>query len=338
MFTNLAAFGGDFLTVLDLEFKKATNVTIASGYASLDIINAYNSEFIRIANSGGSFRLLLGMAFYEGLSQKKYDTLIELNSTLRNYGSDSGVYVTNGRRYHGKVYYFEQQSGSSIYVGSSNFSTSGTKTNIECTLPVTIPQQREEIIRFLEELYSQEYAIKIDLAGNIVSSSKKKALSTIENKWQKLKRYKPETISKDNLPKFIFSLSRVAEIPKSNLNTYFGNGRLNKKTGIITPRPWYEIELIADKDLISQTEYPKGDFIAYTDDGYIIPMRTQGDNYKNIRSKDSLQIFGIWLKGKLERCDALKKYEPITNETLVEYGSDTLVFYKIDEGKYYLEF
>jgi NgoFVII restriction endonuclease len=96
--------------------------------------------------------------------------------------------------------------------------------------------------------------------------------------------------------------------------------------------------LIANKDLISQTEYPKGDFIAYTDDGYVIPMRTQGDNYKNIRSKDSLQIFGMWLKGKLERSDSLKKYEPITQETLIEYGSDRLIFYKIDEGKYYLEF
>lgn len=338
MFTNLATFGGNFFTVLNLEFEAATNVTIASGYASLDIINAYKSEFIKIANSGGISRLLLGMAFYEGLSQKKYDALIKLNSELKSYGNNSGVYVTNGRRYHGKVYYFEQKSESSIYVGSSNFSTSGTKTNIECTLPVTIPKQREEIIRFLEELYSREYAIKIDRAGNIVSSSKKEVLSTIQNKWQRLKRYEPKTISKNNLPKFIFPLSRVAEIPKSNLNTYFGKGRLNSKTGLITPRPWYEIELIANKDLISQVEYPKGDFIAYTDDGYVIPMRTQGDNYKNIRSKDSLQIFGMWLKGKLERCDALKKYEPITQETLIEYGSDQLVFYKIDEGKYYLEF
>jgi hypothetical protein len=278
------------------------------------------------------------MAFYEGLSQKKYDALIKLNSELESYGNDSGVYVTNGRRYHGKVYYFEQKSESSIYVGSSNFSTSGTKTNIECTLPVTIPQQREEIIRFLKDLYSQKYAIKIDLAGNIVSSSKKKALSTIENEWQKLKRHQPEIISKDNLPKFIFPLSRVVEKPKSNLNTYFGKGRLNKKTGIITPRPWYEIELIANKDLISQAEYPKGDFIAYTDDGYVIPMSTHGTNDKNIRSKGSLQIFGMWLKGKLEHSDSLKKYEPVTQETLIEYGSDKLIFYKIDEGKYYLEF
>ncbi|NJL51375.1 MAG: NgoFVII family restriction endonuclease [Hydrococcus sp. SU_1_0] len=186
-----------FFTVLNSEFKAAINVTIASGYASLDIINAFNSEFIRIANAGGNSRLLLGMAFYEGLSQKKYDALIKLNSELKSYGNNSGVYVTNGRRYHGKVYYFEQKS---------------------------------------------------------------------------------------------------------------------------------------------KAEYPKGDFTAYTDDGYVIPMRTQGDNCKNIRSKDSLQIFGMWLKGKLERSGSLKQYEPVTQDTLTEYGSNELIFYKIDEGKYYLEF
>ncbi len=70
--------------------------------------------------------------------------------------------------------------------------------------------------------------------------------------------------------------------------------------------------MIANTDLNSQQFYPKGDFLAYTDDGYIIPMRTQGDYFKNIRSKDSLQIFGIWLKGKLEKSGALKKYEPVT--------------------------
>ncbi len=67
-------------------------------------------------------------------------------------------------------------------------------------------------------------------------------------------------------------------------------------------------------------------------------MRTQGDNNKNIRSKNSLQIFGIWLKGKLESSGFLKKYEPVTQETLTEYGRDELVFYKIENGKYYLEF
>lgn len=58
----------------------------------------------------------------------------------------------------------------------------------------------------------------------------------------------------------------------------------------ITPRPWHKIELIASNDLNSQEFYPKGDFLAYTDDGILIPMSTQGDYHKNIRSKKSLQI------------------------------------------------
>mgnify|MGYP000031961112 CR=1 FL=1 len=123
-----------------------------------------------------------------------------------------------------------------------------------------------------------------------------------------------------------------------NLNVYFGKGRLNSTTGITKPRPWYEIELIASNDLNSLPNYPKGDFLAYTDDGLIIPMRTQGDYFKNIRSRNSLQIFGIWLKGKLEKSGVLNRLEPVTLDTLIEYGKTNLIFYKIDEGKYFLEF
>jgi hypothetical protein len=133
-------------------------------------------------------------------------------------------------------------------------------------------------------------------------------------------------------------LNRVAEKEKSNLNVYFGKGRLNAKTGIVKPRPWYEIELIANVQLSSNPLYPKGDFDAYTDDGYIIPMRTQGDYHKNIRSKVSLQIFGMWLKGKLQKSGALLPLSPVTNDTLIDYGNDTLTFSKIAEGKYYISF
>ena len=80
MFTNLAKYGGNFRSVLDLEFKIATSVTIASGYTSLDIINAYSSDFIRIANSGGSSRLLLGMAFYVLLIKNRELTITPTNN------------------------------------------------------------------------------------------------------------------------------------------------------------------------------------------------------------------------------------------------------------------
>lgn len=338
MYTNLEKHGGDFRNVLDKEFSSAKNVTIASGYASLDIIHAYEKAFLNITNKGGVSKLLLGMAFYEGLSQKKLDAVTTLNNELKKFKNGSGVYVTNGRRYHGKVYYFQDDTNSNIYVGSSNFSSSGTKGNIECTIPISLEEQKESLINFVNDLYSPSYSVTIDRVEITVPGKKKIVIKSIEVYWANLETYNPKQIDLSNLPKFEFPLQRVAEKEKSNLNVYFGKGRENKITNKIIPRPWYEIELIASNDLNSQEFYPKGDFLAYTDDGYIIPMRTQGDYYKNIRSKKSLQIFGIWLKGKLEKSGALKKYEPVTLETLEEYGSDTLTFYKIGEGHYYMEF
>ena len=83
MYTNLEKHGGDFRNVLDKEFSSAKNVTIASGYASLDIIHAYEKAFLNITNKGGVSKLLLGMAFYEGLSQKKLDAVTTLNNELK---------------------------------------------------------------------------------------------------------------------------------------------------------------------------------------------------------------------------------------------------------------
>ena len=131
---------------------------------------------------------------------------------------------------------------------------------------------------------------------------------------------------------------RIAEKEKSNLNIYFGKGRLNRSNHKIKPRPWYEIEIIAEQSVRENTNYPIGDFNAFTDDGLVIPMRTQGDYHKNIRSKNSLQIFGLWLKGKLEKSGALKKYDPVTIDTLREYGNEKLTFFKIDDKNYYIKF
>ena len=338
MYTNLDNFGGYFRNVLNQEFKNAKNVTIASGYTSLDVIHEYYENFISIAKSGGVSKLLLGMAFYEGLTEKKLKALNKLNTELQKFDHKSGVYVTNGRRYHGKVYHFQAQTYSQIYVGSSNFSYSGIKGNIECIIPVIEKDQKITLEKFLDDLFSPSYSIKIDQAEITIPSKKTVISNKVDREWKALQKFDPKTIDTSKLPKFVFPLARVAEEEKSNLNVYFGKGRLNRKTGIIKPRPWYEIELIANKDLTSQPYYPRGDFLAYTDDGLIIPLRTQGDYYKNIRSRKSLQILGIWLKGKLEHSGALRKYEPVTLDTLEEYGNDKLTFYKIEEGKFYLEF
>ena len=256
MYTNLDDHGGDFRAALNSEFVLAENVTIASGYASSDIVKAYYNDLIRIANRGGNSKLLLGMAFYEGLNQKKLDLLSELNDELQIINPDSGVYVTNGRRYHGKVYLFESmdKSNSNIYLGSSNFSSSGTKSNIECTIPITLDAQKNQIKSFMTDLFSDDYSINLAKAAIRVPGKKKLIARTIDSSWNALKKYDPKSIDISKLPSIDIPLDRIVEQEKSNLNTYFGKGRLNSSTGIITPRPWYEIEIISSNDLNPHTQ------------------------------------------------------------------------------------
>lgn len=338
MYTNTEPFGGNFKELLKQEFKSSKNIVVASGYASADIIQEFKSDFIKIAKSGGSAKLLLGMAFYEGLSQQKLDILSSLCVDLNKINKKSGVYVTYTRKYHGKVYHFDTGKTDNIFVGSSNFSASGTAGNIECTIPVNDKSTKTQVKQFLNYLLSKDNSISILKADIVVPGSKKYKKTVSLVTLDSLKRYDPKSIDISKLPKFTYPLDRVAEKEKSSLNVYFGKGRLNTKTGHVKPRPWYEIELIANVKLSSNPLYPKGDFDAYTDDGYIIPMRTQGDYYKNIRSKKSLQIFGMWLKGKLQKAGALTPLTPVTNDTLIDYGNDTLTFSKIADGKYYMSF
>jgi hypothetical protein len=124
---------------------------------------------------------------------------------------------------------------------------------------------------------------------------------------------------------------RVFDLPlkteaKSNLNTYFGKGRLATSTGAIRPRHWYEVELIVPIEITTADGYPKRDSVirVYTDDGWQFNCKIQGDYGKNFRSEGDLKTLGRWIKGRLERAGSLKVGQPVTKEVLDKYGRHTI--------------
>ncbi len=94
LWNNIGALGGNFLDQVEQEFNSSDAVTIASGYVSLDIIKKFAYRFEKIASDGGQARLLVGMAFYEGLSANKLSLLNNLCAKLENTGTGSGVFVS----------------------------------------------------------------------------------------------------------------------------------------------------------------------------------------------------------------------------------------------------
>jgi len=80
---------------------------------------------------------------------------------------DSGVKLTWDRRFHGKVYYFENPENEYIYVGSSNFSTTGLTTNLEATVLVENQATANRIKTFISWLNSDCQSAYIDKIGDI---------------------------------------------------------------------------------------------------------------------------------------------------------------------------
>ncbi len=320
------------------EMQHSSNVAIASGYVSGDVLGQFENDFYRIAESGGTVKLLVGMAFYEGLTGKNLQRLQTIENRLRTTNGQSGIFVCYSRPFHGKIYRFKNGGDFSTYVGSSNFSRSGLSENLECTAEVKDTETEAGVEGYLDFLFAPENAVSVLKADITVHGSKeyleRVSLRTLDD----LQKYDPKTIDKKTLPEFDYPLSRIVGSEKSSLNVYFGKGRWARSTGKVAPRPWYEVELIALKAMTENPLYPKGDFKAFTDDGYVIPMRTSGDYFKNIRSKGNLQILGQWIKGKLQKANALIPLTPVTQETLDKYGNDTIRFYKIRDGEYYVEF
>ena len=338
LWTNTDNSGGNFLHQVEREFDNSDGVTIASGYVSLDIINKFYSGFEKIAANGGRSRLLVGMAFYEGLSANKLTLLSNLNKKLGQTGRGSGVFVSYNGKYHGKVYHFQNNNRNNFYIGSSNFSRSGLSENIECTVSIQDTETQTGLTSFLDFLFLPDNAVAIDKAEIVVPGSseygRRISLKTLDD----LPKYEPATVDKSLLPKLDYPLSRVADKERSSLNVYFGKGRWSRTTGKVLARPWYEVELIANREITSDPMYPKGDFMAYTDDGYVMPMKTSGDYFKNIRSRGNLSLLGQWIKGKLQKSGALLPLTPVTQDTLDAYGRDSINFYKMSDDKFYMEF
>ena len=131
---------------------------------------------------------------------------------------------------------------------------------------------------------------------------------------------------------FEIPLKPYEDSPKSNLNVFFGKGRVGKN-GLVKPRHWYEIEVIVSKSITTKPGYPKskdeaGAFDVITDDGWKFKCYVGGDYNKNFRTETDLKILGRWIKGRLEAAGVLDAGQPVTRQVLEKYGRDSFTLTK----------
>lgn len=325
-----------FRDVLREEIQSATQVDIVSGYVGKSAATNFGHHLVACARRGGQVRILIGMAGTEGLTEATHQAWSSIHEQLQQIDKRSGVFAYT-TKIHAKLYVFHDGVKAKMFVGSQNFNFSSG--NMELMLE---SQLHPEVHAHVEELFS-DVRNTFPITGVNIKGTKSDPLTKKVTAAEIFHYDVHLDHRKMQLVESIDLRAICEKNPIGSLNLYHGKGRLNSATGVYTPRPWYEVELTLGRD-----KYPglPRDFRAFTDDGKIIEMQRRSGGptgqpelgLKDLTSKGNRQLFGEWIKGKMERAGALEVGDVIDGSTFDTYGSDMLRFYRISDGEFYMIF
>ena len=325
------------------DIKNFKSLEIATGYFGTEIIEKFEKDLIEISRKGYC-KILIGMIFHGGVNKKQKQTLENINKKLRKINGESGIFILR-EDYHGKIYKFKNDEDEIIYIGSSNFSNEGLNKRLECNIPIIDKESKKKVSNYVDFLFNHEKTSKLDDVELKLKKKKRKVIKKTLNNYKRPSNLYPKEIP---ISETRISL-RPNNQPRSSLNLCFDKGRKVEKNGKVkwVPRNWYEVEITTQKK--EQTkDYPRGEFKAWTKDNgnvYELDMITSGGDvpgknikgYKDIMTRER-EVLGELIKGKLQREGYLEENDPVTLETLQNYGREYISFKKIRDKVYYLEF
>lgn len=321
---------------------KTTELNIAVGYITADSL--IDIKKLLEFNKLQKLNLTIGMHYIDRFTKKEYNAAMELNKFLCE-NERGEVRLVTPFRYHGKLYsYSDLQGPFAGIIGSNNLSSITSKGvgPYESSIFIDDKKLAAEMHNFIRRLMSDATDNIADL--QISSFNEKNELLEGHECVKKVDAFAlAECLSACTSTSFEIPIKGYEKAPKSNLNVYFGEGRLSPN-GIVKPRHWYEVELIVPKEITSQKGYPQAKtidavFDVITDDGWMFKCKVSGTDSKNLRSDDDLLILGKWLKGRLENAGVLTIGEPVRNDTLKKYGRNSFTLTKTTiPGLWYLDF
>ncbi len=338
MRTRMKTFYDTFYSLLPM----AKRLDIAVGYITSDSLVELRKAVE--LNNIESMNLTIGMHYIDKFTEVEYKTAMDLNEFLAQNNCGE-IRLVTPFRFHGKLYSYSYEQGPFAgIIGSNNLSSivDDRSRVYEASVLIDDAAQAHQMQSFISELNrtSTENISSLDI------HQFKKENQLLEN------HEHVEHVGNDELAMCLANRSEIsfeipikgAEVsPQSNLNVFFGKGR-EGQNGLVKPRHWYEAEIIVSNTITSKPYYPQSRsdesvFDVITDDGWKFKCKISGDFSKNFRSENDLKILGKWLKGRLENAGALTVGEPVTRDTLRQYGRDTFSFTKTNiPNLWYLDF
>lgn len=320
--------------------ETADHLNIATGFITNDSIVELKN-LIEYRQFSLTLDLFIGMNLLEGFTKLQYNAVKDLNTFLME-SSAGRVLLSPKALYHGKMYSFMHNNTClGAFIGSSNLgSFVGTSSNyieaeaffdgseanrVNSTIVKVIERLGEDFSHIppVTDFIESPVELLKDYSFVQQIGAEKTALAKASARGAKVR-----------IP--------LKDEPKSNLNTYFGAGKIKGK---FSPRGWYEVELIIPKklenrDLIPWSENPeenkKCHIFVITNDGYKFECYRQGDYGKNFRSAHDLKILGRWIKGQMENDGALELGKPVTADVLNKFGKKYLVLQKTIDNCWFM--
>lgn len=319
---------------------KSTSVNVVTGYASEDSLVEILAilENMKVAGDAISeFNLIIGMAFFDGLTERQKEAILDLKNFLE--GSLLGsVFIPTKIAVHSKCSYFEGAFGRRAIIGSTNFSALIKKRQSELDVEFCETDPEIDSVKsYVETLISQSEKVSAPLLKAIqsVKTSNSKLIKSIH-----AKPYSPESLEFGESG-LHFHLPIKAEI-KSNLNKFNAAPRGN------VPRSWYEVELIVPTSVQRMSGFPNkvdgtDKFRVFTDDGFTFECHVSGGqaplSNKNFESSSDLKLLGYWLKEKLVSSGVLNEGDLLTQEHIDKYGRNHLTMTAlVAKNSWYIDF
>lgn len=342
LFSNFPPLKSAMRTFSDTFYSLIPNtkqLDIAVGYITSDSL--IELKKITELNRIETLNLVIGMHYWEKFTQVEYQTAMNLNEYLQSEGRGEVSLVTPFR-FHGKLYSYSNATGAFAgIIGSNNLSSiveGGTRV-YEASAFTDDSVDAAKMQQFIMDLKAKATTNISELEID----SFKKVNKLLEDHEHVGTLSEAEVLDiQPRLTPISFEIPLKDE-PKSNLNAFFGKGRVGKN-GLIKPRHWYEAELIVSSKITRLPGYPEEQtesavFDVITDDGYRFKCKVSGTNSKNFRSENDLKILGKWIKGRLENAGALSVGQPVTEDTFRRYGRNSFTLTKTKEPNlWFLDF